>query len=205
MAVGRYSPTECAHSESHLFWLCIPQLPACSFIAVTTYSCAVKNSSNITLYGACYSFCLLLHISEKCFELHLIHMCLTDTYVKWNLPTNFWWALNTKFQRQAINSFGDETCGGVRMNSPSGINSMHFMYRMSKNAVNFFMQLASDYAGVKESICVCLYFQWYALQLDGGQTRCLHLQGRRLLSTLDIKIVGYSDLLVPVYHGIGRK
>ena len=76
---------------------------------------------------------------------------------------------------------------------------------MHKNAVNLFMQLASDYAEVKKYIFVCLSFQWYALQLDGGETHCLHFQGRRLLSTLEIKKVGYSDLLVPVYHGISRK
>jgi len=76
---------------------------------------------------------------------------------------------------------------------------------MNKNAVNFINQLVSDYKGVKESIFLCSSFQWYALQLDGGQTCCLHLQGRRLLSTLEIKKVGYSDLSEPVYHGISRE
>jgi len=118
---------QCLYKGALYLFTFIPQLPACSFIAVTMYSCTVKNTSNNTLYSACYNFCLLLHISEKCSELHLAHLCLTDTHVKWNPPTNFWWALNTKFQRQAMNSFGDETCGGIRTNSPSGINSMHFV------------------------------------------------------------------------------
>jgi len=38
---------------------------------------------------------------------------------------------------------------------------------MNKNDVNLLIQVASDYAGVKESIFVCLSFQ---VQLDGGQT-----------------------------------
>jgi hypothetical protein len=76
---------------------------------------------------------------------------------------------------------------------------------MNKNDVNLLIQLASDYTEVKESIFVRLSFQLYALQLDGGQTHCLHYQGGRLLSTPEIKNVGYSDLLVPVYHGISRK
>jgi hypothetical protein len=54
-AVDRYSPMACAHFESPLLWLCIPQLPSCSFTAVATYACTVKYTSNITLHGAIIS------------------------------------------------------------------------------------------------------------------------------------------------------